>query len=130
MQSTTPSPAWHEQMNQRRRVIGMTYEALGMRCGVPVSTIKRLLTRGIEHASLAKVVAIAEALGMSLSLEATTDEVEFRETQALRKAHQLVRLTQGTSALESQGLSEEALARMTRQTVHDLMAGSPKRLWD
>ena len=46
----------------------MTFEALSRRSEVPVSTLKAIFKKGIEHATFANVAAIADALGVDLSL--------------------------------------------------------------
>ena len=118
----------HNQLNDRRKRLGMTYQSLATRCGLSVSTVKRILLHGIDNASFAKVLAIMSALGIALN-PTPRPEVEFREEQAEIKARRLTKLTQGTSALESQGLDEDQLRDMTRETTHQLMAGSKRKLW-
>jgi len=39
-------------------------------------------------------------------------------------------MVQGTSALESQAVDSETYRQMVRQTMHELMAGSRRRLWN
>jgi hypothetical protein len=76
------------------------------------------------------LAAIAQAMGASVRLKLEGDDVErFKEQQAQRKARQLVALTQGTSALEAQGVSKGDLARMIKQTARKLLTGSTRKLW-
>ena len=52
------------KLEQRRKELGMTFEALSKRSEVPVSTLKAIFKKGVEHATFANVTAIANALGM------------------------------------------------------------------
>ena len=49
---------------------------------------------------------------------------EVLEQQARKKAEQLVRMVQGTSALEAQGVSARHIGQMVKKTIHELLAGS------
>jgi len=40
-----------------------------------------------------------------------------------------VKMVQGTSALESQGVDEQHLQRMIQRTVRDLLNGPRRKLW-
>jgi transcriptional regulator with XRE-family HTH domain len=110
-------------LDRRRRALGITYKALAKRSGVPMPTVVRILSGSDSGARYANVQAIASALGDDADLE------QFRETQARRKAQHLVAMVQGTSGLEGQALDEATIARMVNQTVHELLAGSGRKLW-
>lgn len=116
-------------LDQRRRGLGMTVPALATRSGVPESTLKRLLNRGMNHVAFGRVVAVAQALGLEVQFEATADEVSFQEREATHKAERILGLVQGSSGLEAQGVSPDIRQQMLRRTVHELMAGSKRRLW-
>ena len=73
-------------------------------------------------------MAVAEALGASFGIE-EADPEELCRQQARRKAEQIARLVQGTSALESQAVDQTAYARLVERSFHQLMAGSRRRLW-
>ena len=49
--------------------------------------------------------------------------------QARKKAEQVARLVQGTSALESQAVDAKTYKRLVEKTYHELLAGSRRRLW-
>jgi transcriptional regulator with XRE-family HTH domain len=114
----------------RRRQLGMSVAALAARSGVPVSTVKRVLNGGLEKASFENVVRIASALGLRLDFRPAEDALAMQRREAERKARRIVRLVQGTSALEAQAVDEKSLSEMRQRTVHELMAGSKRRLWD
>ena len=92
-------------------------------------TVTRILTSDLNHASVTNVRSVAAALGVELTVEATTDSHELREREALAKATKIVQLVQGSSGLEAQAVDSEAYQRMIDQTTHELMAGSRRRIW-
>jgi hypothetical protein len=66
---------------------------------------------------------------MDFELKSTSDEQAFAERQAEAKAEDIVRMVQGTSALESQAVDADVRRQLVKQTVHELMAGTRRRLW-
>lgn len=116
-------------LNDRRKALRMSLRALAARSGVSEPTVKHMLDGQAENASFKNVQAVTRALGMRFSLHAEQDALTFKESAAEEKARWIVRLVQGTSALEEQAVSEADYESMVRQTAHDLMAGSPEKLW-
>ena len=116
-------------LNRRRRQLGVTYAALAERSGVSLPTVRRILADGQQSASLSTVLALAGALGVRLNFDAESDVDVLLERQARQKAEHLVGMVQGSSALEGQGLDEATRERMVRQTIHELLAGSKRKLW-
>lgn len=106
----------------------MSYAALAARSGVSEPTVKRILGGRVGEASFANVVAVAEALGASLGV-AEIEPDELCRRQARRKAEEIARLVQGTSALEGQAVDPAAYAGLVERSYHQLMAGSRRRLW-
>ena len=83
-----------------------------------------------------KLFALAGALGVEFRIASnaiesreTSSASEFRQSVAEKKAKQLVKIVQGTSALESQAVAKSDEDDMVRQTVHELLAGPSRRLW-
>lgn len=116
-------------LEQRRRQLGISRPALAKRSGLSQSTVTRMLSGHLEQASLASVRSLAAAMGIRLATAEEADVQKLREQAAQEKARRLVGLVQGTSALEAQAVDDKSLEQMIRQTVHDLMAGSNRRLW-
>ncbi len=116
-------------LDGRRDQLGMTLQALAERSGVSLATVRRILVDGQQSASLSNVLAIARVLGVRLSFDAESDVDDQLERQARRKAEHLVGLVQGSAALEGQGLDKATRQRMVRRTVHQLRAGSKRKLW-
>lgn len=117
-----------DHLKQRRESLGMSYSVVAARSGVSEPTVKRILGGQVAEASFANVVAIAEVLGASFGIE-EVDPEELCRQQARRKAEQIARLVQGTSALESQAVDQTAYDRLVERSFHQLMAGSRRRLW-
>ncbi len=107
----------------------MSRPLLAQRSGISLPTVNRVLGGGWERASYSNLRALAHALGMTFELRSTIDAEEFAEQQARSKAEVIAHMVQGTSALESQAVDPDTYRQMVRQTVHELMAGSRRRLW-
>lgn len=116
-------------LEKRRRELGMSRKSLANRSHVSLPTVNRILSGRHSGASIENVLTIAAALGMELKFEAEMRSERFREMQALAKARQLVRLVQGTSALEGQGLDNDELEDMIGRTAKELSL-SKRKLWD
>jgi transcriptional regulator with XRE-family HTH domain len=117
------------QMERRRKALGISRPCLARRSGVSLPTVNRILGDGDEHVTYAILKAVARSLGMEIELRNTLSEQDFAEQQAQTKAEAIARMVQGTSALESQAVDADTYRQIVRQTVHDLMAGSRRRLW-
>ncbi len=116
-------------LEKRRRELGMSRKSLANRSHVSLPTVNRILSGRHSGASIENVLTIAAALGMELKFEGEMRSERFREMQALAKARQLVRLVQGTSALEGQGLDNDELEDMIGRTAKELSL-SKRKLWD
>ncbi|HSG69291.1 MAG TPA: helix-turn-helix domain-containing protein [Planctomycetaceae bacterium] len=116
------------QLEKRRRELRMPRATLAKRSGVSLATVNRILSGQHKGATFENVLAIAEALGMEITTVRHGTSSEIREQQATRKARNLVRLVQGTSALEGQGLDQEELDEMIEQTARELSLTN-RKLW-
>jgi transcriptional regulator with XRE-family HTH domain len=117
-------------LNVRRQMLKMSYAIVAKRSGVSTPTVIRILSGSNPNASFASVVRIAEAVGMGVKFEPETGVADLRERQAENKARRLSRMVQGTSGLEAQAIDADDLEGMTRQTAHELLAGSARKLWN
>ena len=133
---TAKKPDWANQLEFRRHRLGMSKRAVAKRARVASATVDRILSGREASPRIANLAAIAAALGVQVNLGAnmTVTELqsahEFRRAQALKKAARIVGLVQGTMGLESQAVEQNALNDMLEQTVSELLAGPPRRLWD
>jgi hypothetical protein len=90
--------------------------------------VQRILAGHEKDPGFATVARLAEALGISLRFE-TEDAEAFRRQQAELKAENVISLVQGTSALEAQALGSQTMQQLRERTIHELLAGSPRKLW-
>lgn len=118
-----------EKLETRRRELGISQAALANRSGVSLPTVHRILSGHGSAMSVENILAIAQVLGMDLEAVPRVDAGTILEQQARKKAERLVRMVQGTSALEAQGVSSRHLGQMVKKTVQELLAGSRRRLW-
>ena len=116
-------------LDRRRAELGMSQYALAQRSGVSLPTVQRILAGDQPRASLSSVLALANALALRLGLESQSDADELLEREARQKAERLVGMVQGSAALEGQGLDEATRERMIQRTVHELLAGSRRKIW-
>lgn len=122
------SIAVQSPLQSQRRALGMTFADLSRRSGVPQPTVKRILGGGDQQAEFRNVVAIAEALGMTLQIRCEQPEA-MREREARRKAEIVTRMAQATSALEGQAVNDEVFERLVQRAAAQLLSGSRRRLW-
>jgi len=124
-----------ESLEQRRKELGVSYTALSERSGVSTPTLKRLFSGKSENPTLHSLQAVCGVLGVELRIGVTIEVLckksseQIREAVATEKAKQIVKLVQGTSALESQAVGQRAVRAMVSRTVHELLAGPKGRLW-
>ena len=113
----------------------MPKTALASRAQVSLPTVNRILSGREQKPQLRNLEAIAKVLGVVVKFGAATgvepvvDAFELRKRQATEKARRVVRMVQGTMGLESQAVDSALADQMIEQTVCELLAGSPRRLW-
>ncbi|MHC4849704.1 MAG: helix-turn-helix domain-containing protein [Planctomycetota bacterium] len=123
------------ELESRRLRLGMSKVDLARRADVSLPTVRRLLSGHERRARTDIVAAIAAALGVEVRLSGSSYVHElsnvsaFRRKQAHAKAKRLVRLVQGTMALESEAVGDDVLDELEEQNVHALLAGPARRLW-
>lgn len=117
-----------DRLRHRRQQLGMSFSTVAERSGVSEPTVKRIFGGHAGGASFAHVAAVADALGIAFGFE-ERDLDTIRNEQARKKAEKIARLVQGTSALESQAVDDRTYQQLVEQSFHELLAGSPRRLW-
>jgi transcriptional regulator with XRE-family HTH domain len=129
--------SWFSKLDFRRRQLGMSKAALATRANVSRPTVDRILSEREESPRISNVTAIAAALGVEVRLVDNVITVvdqksaqEFRRQQALNKAKRIVKMVQGNMALEAQAVGTDTVDEMVDQTVCELLAGSPRKLWE
>lgn len=116
-----------QRLKMRLKQLGMTYDMVAQRGRTSRATVERFF-RG-QSVGLKQADRIAQALGVTFQLTPLVDVQKMLEQQGEKKARQLVAQVQGTSALEQQAVPEDEAEAMIRQTKHQLLAGSKRRLW-
>lgn len=121
-------PITAERLQNRRKMLGIGFQSLASRSGVPIPTVKRIFGGQIAAASFGNIAAIAEALGLSFELGESSVDALCRQ-QARKKAIQVARLVQGTSALESQAVGKDTYKRIVEKSFREILAGPKRKLW-
>lgn len=106
----------------------MPVEVLVKRSGVPRPTVFRILRGGADTVRFGHVQQVVGVLGLAFG-RTPEDPEKMRKKEAKLKARQVVRLTQGTMALESQAVSSAVLAEIERDAMLKLLSGPGKKLW-
>ena len=116
-----------EQLENRRRELGMSVSALARRSGASRATVLRMLgDQGMDF-TFGNLVAVAEALGVSLRGE-EIPAAQFKDEVATKQAQRLVRLTQGNVALEAQAIDQAAFD-LRVYNAKSRIAASNRKLW-
>ncbi len=121
-------PITAERLQTRRKMLGIGFQSLASRSGVSIPTVKRIFGGQIAAASFGNIAAIAEALGLSFELGESSIDALCRQ-QARKKAMQVARLVQGTSALESQAVEKDTYKRIVEKSFREILAGPKRKLW-
>jgi transcriptional regulator with XRE-family HTH domain len=124
-----------KNLDSRRRELRMSRFALAKRAGLSLPTLNRIF-EGQANPTVETLFALAGALGVEFRIanngiepRETSTASEFRQSVAEKKAQQLVKIVQGTSALEAQAVAKSDEEDMIRQTVQQLLTGPSRRLW-
>lgn len=114
--------------NQRREELGLSCALLAKRANVSLRTVQRILSGREPNPGFLTILTLAEILGLTIRFDHSSAQ-EIRQRQAERKADQVIALVQGTSALEAQAVTPQALRGLRRKCVHELLSGSNRKLW-
>ena len=121
----------------RRKALRMPLSALSRRASTSRPTLCRLLTGELKTVRHDRLVKLLHATGILLRTdengECHLDSIpadEFVSRQARRQAEYIVRLTQGTMALEAQAVGQDVILRLVDDTSRKLLAGPKSDLWE
>ena len=95
-----------------------------------------ILTGTDRNPRLATIHAIAKALGVSVrvgaevGIEEAVSADEMRRQRACEKAERLAAGVQASMGLEAQAIDAAERASLVEATMHKLLAGSGRRLWE
>ena len=126
-----------QELEKRRKELGMSRLALARRSRVSLPTINRILSDKQDgngqlpkggRASFANVAAVADALGLTLTAPEKATSDEFCQQEARRKAKRVVGMVQGTSGLEGQGLDQQEMESLVVKATKRILK-SKRKLW-
>ena len=112
----------------QKHQLGMSEAYIGKTAHVSQPTVHRILSGLHDRAAWNDIVAIGKVLGVSFSALVVPAEDQI-EARAEKIAKSIARKVEATSQLEGQGLSDRGQERLSRQTVHELIAGPRGKLW-
>jgi hypothetical protein len=120
---------WLLALEEQRKALGMTYGYISKRSSVPLLTVRRILARQNVGAQFDNVLAVATVLGArTIGTIPQPDEVAEKEIR--RQAKRVVRLVQGTMALEAQGITDAEYLKQLEETAAKEIRQKPrKHLW-
>jgi predicted DNA-binding mobile mystery protein A len=127
-----PAKGWARAV---REALGMSAAQLARRIGVTrptVATLERSEARGtITLASLDK---LARGLGCRVAYALVPEDggslEDLRRKRALELARKQLARVSHTMKLEAQGLAPERERRQLERLADELLAGSPRKLWE
>lgn len=128
------STEFFHSLEARRRSLGISFPALAERSGISMPTLKRIFA-GEVSPTVEKLQAMAAVLGVEFRVNGAIEVIPSKSVEQVRravaeeKAEWLVRLVQGTSALEGQAVDQGTVHEMIELTVLELLSGPNRKLW-
>lgn len=120
---------WLESLEKQRRELRMTLPVVAERAGLSRATVCRILQKKQASSSLENVLAIAGVLGAEVSLK-LKEPVKIIEEEIQTRAKRIVRMVQGTMALEAQGITDqEHIDHLVELAASEIRAKPRKLLW-
>ncbi len=98
-------------------------------------TVTRIFTnKAAPELRVIRAIAIVLKVEVRVAEEITVvsrmDADDYRKQRAKIKAARLVQNIQGSMGLEAQAVDVRTVAKMVERTVHELLAGSKRKLWE
>ena len=118
-----------KRLNERRQRLGISCSVLAKRTGISLRSVQRILSGEKTNPGFTTVASLAHVLGVGVRFDEEVDVRTIRRRQAERKAERILAIVQGNSALEAQALSRETIRDLREKTIHELLAGSDRKLW-
>jgi transcriptional regulator with XRE-family HTH domain len=117
-----------ERVKTRKEQIGLTLDNISKLSHLGSRTVTRFFSG--EDVKLSTLEKITNIMGLDFAGNETVDLETLRDTRAKEKAIYIVSLVQDTSALEMQGLENEAIQSLIRDTKEQFLTGEyQKNLW-
>ncbi len=117
-----------ERVKQRKEQIGLTLDNISKLSHLGNRTVTRFFSgEAVKLSTLEKITTI---MGLDFAGNETVDIETLRDTRAKERAIYIVSLVQDTSALEMQGLEDEAIQSLIQDTKEQFLTGDyQKNLW-
>ena len=124
-------PDFKDQIKLLRETLGMTQEQLGMKVNRSIRSIQQIES-GEAKPKISTLYKIAEALNTELRITLIPREniLEFLNEKATKKAEQLVKLTETSSALEIQIPSKEERDVQIDELRREILDKRRSSLWN
>ncbi|HEY7425731.1 MAG TPA: hypothetical protein VH682_15990 [Gemmataceae bacterium] len=120
---------WLEALDKQRRTLKMPLHILAERAHLSRATVCRILKEKRASSSLESVLAVASVLGAEGELH-IQDPEKLVEQQVQKRAKRIVRMVQGTMALEGQGITDpKHLDQLVETAAREIRAKPRKQLW-
>lgn len=117
-----------EKVKGRKENLGITLDNISQLSHLGNRTVARFF--GGEDVKLSTVEKITNLLGLDFAGNEIIDIETLKEQRAKEKALYIVSLVQDTSALEMQGLENEAINSLIEETKQQFLIGEYKKtLW-
>lgn len=117
-----------KKVKQRKEQVGITVENLSILAHLGSRTIDRFL--GGEDVKLSTVEKVTNVLGLDFAGNEVINIETLKDKRATKKALYIVSLVQDTSALEMQGLENDSINSLIKETKEQFLTGEyQKNLW-
>ncbi len=117
-----------ERIKQRRKQVGITIDDLSIISKLCYRTVTRFFVG--DDVMLSSIEKITNTLGLDLAGNEVIDIQTLKDKRATEKALYIVSLVQDTSSLENQGLNEDQINQLLKETKEKFLTGEYKKyLW-
>ena len=117
-----------ERVKTRKEQIGLTLDNISKLSHLGNRTVTRFFSG--EDVKLSTLEKITTMMGLDFAGNETVNIETLKDQRAKEKAMYIVSLVQDTSALEMQGLEDEALQSLIQDTKEQFLTGAyQKNLW-
>jgi hypothetical protein len=124
---------WLELLDKQRRMLKMPLDIVAERANLSLATVNRILKKKRTSSSIENVFAIASVLGAEIGADGALriqDPEKMVEQQIQKEAKKIVRMVQGTMALEAQGITDSSfLDQLVETAAQELRRKPRKKLW-
>lgn len=124
-------PEFKDQIKLLRETLGMTQEQLAKKVNRSLRSIQQIES-GEAKPKISTLYKIAEALNTELRITLIPQKniIEFLDEKATKKAEQLVKLTETSSALELQAPSKEEKEVQIDELRREILERKRSSLWN